>query len=73
MTDAMRVLLVRSRGYEVTATEFVPSEHTPKNRLLLGIRRGNYLKGAAEEYRSMTAALAGAGIALEGLLPEATV
>lgn len=73
MTDAMRLLLVRSRGYEVTATEFVPSEHTPKNRLLLGIRRGSYLKGASEEYRSMTAALTGAGIALEGLLPEAKV
>jgi len=28
MTDALRMLLARSRGYEVTATEFVPSTHT---------------------------------------------
>ena len=40
MTDVLRMLLIRSRGYEVTATEFVAQEHAVKNRLLTCIRRG---------------------------------
>lgn len=63
-TDAMRVLLARGSGYEVTATEFVPSAHTPKNRLLTGNRRGNYLDNALDEYAELRQAL-GTGIALE--------
>jgi SAM-dependent methyltransferase len=68
LTDTMRLLLLRSHGYEVTATEFVPSTHTPKNRLLLCQRRGQYLKSAAAEYTSLKAALGGEGILLEDLL-----
>jgi SAM-dependent methyltransferase len=71
-TDAMRVLLARGSGYEVTATEFVPSAHTPKNRLLTGLRRGNYLEPALDEYASLRQAL-GAGIALEQRLPPEAV
>jgi SAM-dependent methyltransferase len=71
-TDAMRVLLARGCGYEVTATEFVPSAHTPKNRLLTGIRRGNYLETALDEYAAMRKAL-GAGIALEQRLSSEAV
>jgi SAM-dependent methyltransferase len=67
-TDAMRMLLLRSRGYEVTATEFVPSEHTPKNRLILATRRGSFLVDAAREFEQMKNALGGQGIALETLL-----
>lgn len=67
-TDAMRMLLLRSRGYEVTATEFVPSEHTNKNRLILATRRGNFLVDAAREYELMKGALGAQGIALEGML-----
>jgi SAM-dependent methyltransferase len=68
ITDAMRMLLIRSKGYEVTATEFVPSEHTPKNRLLVCIRRGNYLKEAGDQYERLKAAVGGEGILLETLL-----
>lgn len=63
-TDALRVLLMRGQGYEVTTTEFVPSTHTPKNRLMLAQRRGNYFEPALREYLEMRAAL-GAGIGLE--------
>ena len=34
LTDTMRALLLRSRGYEVAAIEFIGSEHTRKNTLL---------------------------------------
>ncbi|MBM3380955.1 MAG: SAM-dependent methyltransferase [Betaproteobacteria bacterium] len=66
-TDALRVLLMRGQGYEVTTTEFVPSAHTPKNRLILAQRRGNYFEPALHEYLQMRTAL-GAGIGLEARL-----
>ncbi len=68
MTDTLRFLLLRSRGYEVTATEFVPSDHTPKNRLLLAERRGRFLESAATEFGAMKAALGEPSLALERLL-----
>lgn len=34
VTDTMRLLALRARGYEASAIEFVASEHTPKNTLL---------------------------------------
>jgi SAM-dependent methyltransferase len=71
MTDALRMLLVRRCGYEVTATEFVPSDHTPKNRLLLCIRRGRYLREAGEQYERLKESLGGAAITLETLVPGA--
>ncbi len=68
MTDMLRTLLVRSRGYEVTATEFVASEHTPKNRLILALRRGNYLKAAEQEFTELKQALGDPELKLEQLL-----
>ena len=67
-TDMMRILLTRAHGYEVTATEFVPSEHTPKNRLIFGVRRGNYLQSAQVEYEAMKNEVGGHSIALEEFL-----
>ncbi len=69
-TDAMRMLLLRSRGYEVTATEFVPAAHTVKNRLLLCQRRGQFLKSAGAEFQAMKTALLNTGIALEDLIAD---
>jgi SAM-dependent methyltransferase len=68
MTDTMRMLLMRSRGYEVTVTEFVPSEHTPKNRLLLCQRRGRYSRDAHMAYERFKDTLGGESILLESLL-----
>lgn len=70
LTDAMRLLLVRGRGYEVTATEFVPSTHTPKNRLLVCVRRGKFLKEAEDQYQDLKASLGDRGPRLEELLPH---
>ena len=69
MTDALRILLLRGSGYEVTTTEFVPSEHTPKNRLISAERRGSYLKEAMVEYVTLSDSLGEVSIKLEGLLP----
>lgn len=68
MTDMLRTLLLRSRGYEVTATEFVASEHTPKNRLMLAQRRGNFLRAAEEEFVALKSALGEPILKLEALL-----
>ncbi len=67
-TDALRICLMRAHGYEVTCTEFVDSTHTPKNRLITCIRRGNYLKSAQSEYDELKAYIGGHSILLEDLL-----
>jgi SAM-dependent methyltransferase len=69
MTDALRILLLRGSGYEVTTTEFVPSTHTPKNRLILAERRGSYLLEPLSEYKSLAQNLGGISIKLEQLIP----
>ncbi|APJ04761.1 class I SAM-dependent methyltransferase [Silvanigrella aquatica] len=67
-TDVLRICLTRSKGYEVTATEFVPSTHTPKNRLITCVRRGNYLDSATQEYTSLKEYIGNNSITLEDLL-----
>lgn len=68
MTDAMRLLLLRANGYESLATEFVDVEHTPKNRLIKGIRRGKYLESAKEEFTQLKRYVGDYPIALERFL-----
>ncbi len=68
LTDSLRMLHLRSHGYEVTATEFVPSEHTPKNRLLLAIRRGNFHAESKEQLTKLTDHIGGHTITLGDLL-----
>ncbi len=38
LTDALRALLLRARGYKVDVMEFVDSAHTPRNTLLRAVR-----------------------------------
>ena len=64
-TDALRLALMRALGYETTATEFIPSTHTPKNRLILGERRGRYSKPGWEEFQSLRSAIGSPVLALE--------
>ncbi len=70
VTDLMRTLLLRARGYQVTAMEFVPSQHTPKNTLLRAVRQEAPDPAAWEEYCQLVRATGGAGIKLEELLPQ---
>ena len=63
LTDAMRMLLLRARGYDATALEFIGSEHTQKNSLIRAMRgRGD--PGARAEYEALVAATGGVGLAL---------
>ena len=72
VTDAMRMLLLRGAGYEVTALELVAPEHTAKNTMLRAQRRGGDRSGgdpaALAEYEALVAATGGAGLALAGRL-----
>jgi len=68
MTDMLRVMLLRTAGYETTATEFVESRHSPKNRLILAIKRGRYSMDAAESYQKLKAHLGGCAIRLESFI-----
>lgn len=72
MTDALRLSLIKSRGYEVTATEFIPAEHSPKNRLILAERRGSYWKPAWLEYQRLRGTLGNVSISLEAMLNHDT-
>ncbi len=64
-TDALRMEGMRACGYEVTVSEFVSPEHTPKNRLLTGIRRGLYDNGSLEKFGNLKAYLGSPQITLE--------
>jgi len=64
ITDAMRVALLRAAGYEVTAMEFVPAEHTRKNTLIRAIRRGERNPDARAAYESLRDATGGVDIQL---------
>lgn len=68
MTDVYRMLLVRSKGYEVTATEFVTHEHAMKNRLLVAKRRGSQLSEASKQYEDLKQSLGNVNVLLEELL-----
>lgn len=69
VTDLMRTLLLRAHGYQATAMEFVPSEHTPKNTLIRAVRREAADPEAARQYAELRRAAGGVGIKLERLLP----
>lgn len=47
ITDAVRANVLEENGYEVQILEFIDMEHTPKNILIRGIKRGE--KRAAEK------------------------
>lgn len=47
ITDAVRANILEENGYEVQILEFIDMEHTPKNILIRGVRKGE--KGTAEK------------------------
>ncbi len=53
MTDVIRVLLLRSFGYEVSTFEFTDASHTPKNLCIIARRRGKYHRPSYEEYQKL--------------------
>lgn len=67
VTDAMRALLLRAAGYQVTAMDFIAAEHTHKNTLLRAVR-GAPDAGARAEYDALVATTGGRGLALAARL-----
>lgn len=49
LTDALRALLLERSGYATRMIEFVPVEHTPKNNMLVGVRRTKAVDTSALE------------------------
>ena len=74
LTDAMRSVLLRSAGYQVSAIEFVPSEHTRKNTLIRAVRNPDITPEARQAFRDEYAALVevtgGVGISLGQTLKQ---
>ena len=58
VTDALRTLLLDWAGYETSAFEFVPTEHTPKNLMIAAVRRPAVpdREGAAARVQALAAA-----------------
>ena len=68
-TDLLRTLLLRAAGYAVTATEFIPAEHSRKNTLLRATRAAATPDAdAARQYRALVEATGGVGLALAARL-----
>lgn len=49
LTDALRALLLERSGFATRMIEFVPVEHTPKNNMLVGVRRTKAVDTSALE------------------------
>jgi len=68
VTDAMRTLLLRAAGYDVTAMQFIAAEHSAKNTLLRAVR-GSATSRA--DYDALVAATGGVGLGLADRLASA--
>lgn len=58
ITDGLRALLLETAGYSTKMFEFVPTEHTPKNNMLVAVKSPNPAKqeaARAETYKLMSA------------------
>ena len=56
ITDAIRALLLEAHGYTTRVFDFIATEHTPKNVLIVGIKTGNS-NLASQEYIDKATAL----------------
>lgn len=68
-TDALRLKLLEAKGYTVSALELIDPEQTPKNILLRGIKRADFIDGGEEQKRYMAEYLS-AYAYLTGTSPE---
>ncbi|MBK8096159.1 MAG: SAM-dependent methyltransferase [Planctomycetes bacterium] len=56
LTDSLRALLLQAHGYDAQVFEFVSTEHTHKNQMILAIRRGAARPEALRQARELQAA-----------------
>lgn len=71
LTDALRANLLEQQGYDVQILEFIDMEHTPKNILIRGVKKGKQA-GTTEEYNQLCQSLNFHGT-LEELLKNADI
>lgn len=57
LTDAMRALYLKARGYDVTALEYISPLETPKNLMIKAIKKSDGDEKAMEEYRNISDSL----------------
>jgi SAM-dependent methyltransferase len=73
-TDALRALLLEAAGYKVQVVEFIDLEHTAKNLLIRGVRRGkddpHLRKSRYDEYTAFKRLLGVESFCLERELGE---
>ena len=55
ITDALRALIMESFGYKTKIFEFISTEHTPKNLMIVGQKTGNTLKDKELIYENIAA------------------
>ena len=65
ITDGIRANLLEAKGYDTQILEFIDMEHTPKNLLIRGVKRGGESDPA--QTRELLKAL-NAGLTLDRLL-----
>jgi hypothetical protein len=55
ITDGLRALILEREGYATKVFEFVPTEHTPKNNMIVGVRddKPSRMAKAAEQIDSL--------------------
>jgi hypothetical protein len=70
LTDTLRALLLRARGWDCQPLEFVPSEHTPKNTLLRAMRRAPD-PAARAEHDALARTIGAPPLRLDALLSRA--
>lgn len=71
VTDLLRTLLLKACGYDAYATEFVPSNHTPKNTMIRAQRTDDVNPERMLDYLRVRSQFGGESIHLEELLPPA--
>lgn len=67
VTDGLRSLLLEREGYKTKMFEFVSTEHTPKNNMLVAVRSGKTRKHAGEIGREVESIMREFGIGRQRL------
>jgi hypothetical protein len=56
LTDALRALLLETRGYQASVFEFISTEHTAKNLMITAVRHAKTDVKAAEKISALKTA-----------------
>jgi protein-L-isoaspartate O-methyltransferase len=71
ITDNSRVMLLKSQGYQVDVIDFISTEHTQKNTLIVAVKKSKPSLAHIVEYEAYKKAFGFEGIKLEFLMRDA--